>query len=446
MKKNYSLVLVFLLMIAAVIGCSSGASNEESNSSSEGEQGKINENGEEIIELRFAWWGTQVRHDRTQEVIKMFEEQNPNIKINVEFTGWDGYWEKLATQAAGENLPDLIQISYAYLAEYVDRGLIGDLTPFIESGVINTEHIDDLYLDVGKIDEKLYAVNLGANAFSIVYDPAMFEAAGVPEPQPGYTYDDLANMAREIQAKLPEAQYGVSPFDTIDAFKHYLRQHGKWIYNEDYTALGFKDDQIMIDFFRYWTKLLEDGVAAPQDVVASVQSIEDELIVHGKSPLFATNSNQLVGLMSSANRPLKLMIYPTLPGGEEGHFIAPSQYISMSSGSKNPEAAAKFIDFLTNNLEANDILLAERGVPISSEVRDHLFPKLDEATKETFNYLELVQEHSKPVDIIDPPGGGEIRQLFERIAEAVNFGEITPEEAATQFRKDAEAILQKFNK
>jgi len=444
MVKKFSLLLVLLLLIFAVIGCSSGASNEGSSPSSNGVQ--VNENGEEIIELRFAWWGTQVRHDRTQEVIKLFEEQNPNIKIKVEFTGWDGYWEKLATQAAGQNLPDLIQISYAYLAEYVDRGLIGDLTPYVENGVINTEHIDDLYLDVGKIDDKLYAVNLGANAFTIVYDPAMFQEAGIQEPQPGYTYEDLANMAREIQTKLPDVDYGVSPFDHIDAFKHYLRQHGEWLYNEDNTALGYDDDQITIDFFSYWTELLDDGVAAPQDVVASVQSVEDELIVHGKSPLFATNSNSLVGLMTSANRPLKLMIYPTLPGGEDAHFIAPSQYISMTSNSKHPEAAAKFIDFLTNDVEANDILLAERGVPISSEIRDHLYPKLDEATKETFTYLELVQEHSQPVDIIDPPGGGEIRELFDRIAEAVNFGELSPEEAAEQFRKEADAILQKFNK
>ena len=100
--------------------------------------------------------------------------------------------------------------------------------------------------------------------------------------------------------------------------------------------------------------------------------------------------------MEAAKRPLKLMIYPTLPGGVDGHFITPSQFVSLTSHSKHPEEAAKFIDFMTNNLEANEILMAERGVPISSKVREHLLPSLDDATKETFNYLELVPRALPP--------------------------------------------------
>ncbi len=97
--------------------------------------------GDEIVELTFAWWGTQIRHDRTQQIIDLFEEQNPNIKIRGEFSGWDGYWEKLATRAAGQSLPDLIQMSYAYLADYVDRGLVADLSLYEDSGIINFDDV-----------------------------------------------------------------------------------------------------------------------------------------------------------------------------------------------------------------------------------------------------------------------------------------------------------------
>ncbi len=38
----------------------------------------------------------------------------------------------------------------------------------------------DQYLDGGKIDGKLYAINIGANAHAVLYDPAIFEKAGVP--------------------------------------------------------------------------------------------------------------------------------------------------------------------------------------------------------------------------------------------------------------------------
>ena len=39
----------------------------------------------------------------------------------------------------------------------------------------------------------------------------------------------------------------------------------------------------------------------------------------------------------------------------------------MSSKSENKEAAAKLIDFLINDVEANKLLKAERGIPASSE-------------------------------------------------------------------------------
>ena len=37
----------------------------------------------------------------------MYEELNPNVTIEREFAGWGPYWEKLATQVAGGNAPDM---------------------------------------------------------------------------------------------------------------------------------------------------------------------------------------------------------------------------------------------------------------------------------------------------------------------------------------------------
>lgn len=47
------------------------------------------------------WWGSQARHDATLKVIDLFEKKNPNIKINGEYMGSDGYFDKLNTQVAG---------------------------------------------------------------------------------------------------------------------------------------------------------------------------------------------------------------------------------------------------------------------------------------------------------------------------------------------------------
>ena len=45
--------------------------------------------------------------------------------------GWDDYWTRLATQVAGGNAPDLIQMDYRYLFEYAGRGAILPLDDYM---------------------------------------------------------------------------------------------------------------------------------------------------------------------------------------------------------------------------------------------------------------------------------------------------------------------------
>ena len=68
---------------------------------------------DEPVELRIAWWGSQDRHDRTIAAIELYEEENPNVTIVYEFSGWDDHWTKMSTQAAGNNLPDIMQQDYS---------------------------------------------------------------------------------------------------------------------------------------------------------------------------------------------------------------------------------------------------------------------------------------------------------------------------------------------
>ena len=78
-KKQLSLIVTLVLTLGIMFGCSAAKTNQD--------KGKAEEDGDEIVELTFAWWGSQIRHDRTQQEIDLFEEQNPNIKIRGEFSG-----------------------------------------------------------------------------------------------------------------------------------------------------------------------------------------------------------------------------------------------------------------------------------------------------------------------------------------------------------------------
>jgi multiple sugar transport system substrate-binding protein len=67
------------------------------------------------VTLRFSWWGSDTRHKMTEKLIAAFEAENPNINVEGEYGDWSGYWDKLATQVASQDAPDIIQMDAAYL-------------------------------------------------------------------------------------------------------------------------------------------------------------------------------------------------------------------------------------------------------------------------------------------------------------------------------------------
>lgn len=456
MRKNklISMFTLIFLLIAFTFGCSNGSGGETAVDKGEDkssappavETDKATDSVKQIT-LRVSWWGGQDRADRTLKAIAIFEEENPNIKISAEFLGWDGYWEKMATEAAGKNLPDVMQTDDAYIPDYIQRDLLSDMSPYVKSGAINLNDVDNSYVAAGMFGDSLYALNLGANAVSIAYDPAMFEKAGVAELQDGYTWDEYADAARKIQEKLGKDVYGMPLSNGVDEFKQYLMERGTSLYNEEGTKLGYDDDQLMVDWFTYWNKLREDKVVPPPEMTANLSALEDQLIVHGKSPILHLHSNQIVAVTTSAGHPLKLMPYPSYPGGEKPQYLKPSQYFSITSTSEHKDEAAKFIDFITNSLKGNEALGGERGVPISSKVREHLKPTLSEAAKVSFEYIDYVGKSYPPLTNKDPVAASEINEvLFKNISEKVNYVQITPEEAAKEFRKEAEKIFSKTSK
>ncbi len=456
--RIFSLIAVMVMITGTLFGCGSsnnaqttskssggGASSPSASPSTSPAAEKSGDSGKKI-ELRFSWWGSQDRHDRTLKVIKLFEQQNPNITIKPEFGGWNGYWDKRATQAAGGDLPDIIQMDKKYLQEYSGKNLLLDFNPYVKSGALNMSDVDKAYISGGYVDGKLYAVNIGANALAEIVDPQMYKQAGLDVPQPGYTWDDFVQQAKTLKAKLGK---GVSVQGMLDKdyLEYYLRGRGQPFYNKDGTALGF-DKQYLVDFLTMWDQLYKDKVLTPAaDMVSVRNQLENLPIVHKKAPNQPLWSNQIVALEKAAGRPLAMTMIPIVKdeGDNKSYYIKPGQFLSVYANSKQKDAAVKFVDFFTNSLEANDILAAERGIPISQKVRDHLYPTLSDSGKKMFDFINTAMKYSGDVPP-SPPGEGPVADAFQRAMDALGYGKLAPDKAADQFINEANQILAKNKK
>lgn len=397
----------------------------------------------EPVTIRVSWWGSQSRHNKTLKVIDLFEKQHSEINIEPQYTGWSGYWEQMSAQAAGGNLPDVMQHDRMYLTQYIDNDRILSLNSYVESGILDISNVDQ---PMEIVDDQLYGVTLGVNAFAVAYNKEMFDKAGIAEPSPDWTWQDFMATARELKEKLP-IKYGSTILPgahrDVFGFRIWLRQHGKSLYNEAADGLGYDDDQLFTDFFSMYEDLKDEGIAAPAAVTEEAgHNIEMDPFVKGEAAMSSMWSNQVVAASSAAGKKVDLALMPNAEDQvQSGMFIKPGMYFTVSKNSDHPEAAAKFINFFINNLEANKIIAAGRGVPVSAKIREEMAATLDEVNKEQFEYINLATEHSSAIYAPPPENHPQIRDLLTETVLRILYGQMSAEQAAGYFRDQAVKIL-----
>jgi multiple sugar transport system substrate-binding protein len=398
----------------------------------------------EPVELHMAWWGSQTRHDRTIAVIEMFMEQHPNITITYEFASFADYWPLLSTKAAAGELPDVIQQDYAYFKQYVQDGLLVPLDPYVADGTIDLSNVDPAAIDGGRVNDELYALSLGTNSQSWAIDVDLFEQAGVPLPEPDWTWADFEAASMAIHESL--GIYGnAGGMENPQVVNCMFLSLGEGLYSDDGLSLGFSDPQPLVDYFNSMVRMQDAGaMVSREDQVANQYTLENNPFVTSEAAMYFAHTNQLTGLWTAAGeaRNIKLVPVPRAEGAtQSANYLKPSMFFSVSAHSEHPVEAAMFIDFFTNSVEANEILAAERGVPISSAVQEALLPTLPAPQVEVFGFLKSLE-----VSAIRPPDPAKHNELMTNVftplvVDAIMYKQVTPEDGVALFVNEATTLL-----
>lgn len=436
------LMAVLMTMSLAACGSSAGSSDASgTGSAATGDNSAAQAASGDKVTLSLCWWGNQTRNDVTKKAVDLYMEQNPNVEIKVEFTDWSGYWDKLSAMAAGGNLPDIIQMDYSYLQQYQQSGQLADLSQFIDSGVIDTSKIADSVIDSGSIDGTCYALSLGSNAPMMVYDKEIVEQAGVELPEQ-LTIEELYDIGQTIYEKTGVKTYydgGINMMQII------ARTQGSHLFDE--LAAGTKTASET--HFANVDKFNKVESAISPDLLAEKNPdvVETKPIIDGTTWNDFSYSNQYISIANTAGRDLGITMYPTTNDATtQPMFLKPSQFFSIAETSQNKEEAAKFLDWFTNSVECNNILLAERGIPVNSDVAEAIKPNVDENSQKVFDYIAEVSKIATPIDDPDPSGKGEIEAQAKTIVENLRYGDTDAAGAAEEFVTTSQKILSEAAK
>ncbi|MHA6530409.1 ABC transporter substrate-binding protein [Paenibacillus sp. BAC0078] len=438
MAKKSFLAIALMMMVATSAACGNNNNNGASSNNTEGGNtaattapaASAGDSGDKVT-LTVAWWGSQARHDATLKALDQYKALNPNVTFQTQFSGWDGYFDKLAVQYSAKSAPDIIQMDAAYLNDYAGRGLLADLKD------VNVDNIEAATVDGGKVNGTQFAMPLGVAALGMVYDKTVVEKLGLEAPEFGWTWDDCYAFGEAAKAKLGEDKYVFADqsADLVD-YTAYQYSMGKgYIFDKDGNLSIDKDT--WIGFMTKMDELRKKGILTPADITTTDKELDPQLdsVINGNAVMRHLFSNQVGSI--EALKP-DAFGYASMPKGTEaGGWLKPGMFWSVNAQSAHQAEAIKFVDWFVNNEEAGKTLGLTRGTPVNSKVVEALTPTFSAADKTSLDFLNQVTPDAQQF-INDPQGWGNFKNDYKTVVEKLQFGQSTPEEAYAELMKTAE--------
>lgn len=402
----------------------------------------------EQAEIRLSWWGGNSRHQATLNAVKLFEEQNPDIKVKTEYAGWEGYLSRLTVQIAGGNEPDVIQTNWNWLPIFSKDGQgFYDLNN--QKALLNLQEFDPHSLESVTVHNKLNGIPISITARSFYYNKKLWEETGLQYPQ---SWDELMAAGRAFKAKDPETYPLVLDYmESLTLVRSWMVQKYNIAAIDEQTGKMNYTPAQWVEFFQLYKDLVDNHVFPSMRVLTAYgksNTWEMRPWIQGKwGGLYMWNTNAVMyenNLVAPYNK-LELGPFFMLPGATDaGLFFKPTMMFSIGKSTKHPAAAAKLIDFLLNDPKGVDAMGLERGTPLSKRA----YSQLEGAGVIQPDNIAVAGINSSlalPSTIPTSPYFDNPRfvELWRETIEKMDQGSLTVDQAANTFPRSAERIMRK---
>jgi multiple sugar transport system substrate-binding protein len=256
--------------------------------------GRSRATAQEPVELTLATdWTTDARGAIMEEAVAEFGRQFPQYRLVVEPIGGD-YYDALSVQLAGGTAADVMLFSGAFFLNFAEQGAFADITPILEEMGVDLS----LYTSVPnvfQVGDQLYGMPFQLTITTWYANIDMFEAAGVPLPEEGWTWDEMLEAAQALTIP-EEGQFGVTMENSAES--HWgplvLSAGGNWM-NEDRTATALADGD-GFEGYKFAVELVTVHHVAPSaaETVGLLAAGTDSPFVSGRTAMTPANSG-LIG-------------------------------------------------------------------------------------------------------------------------------------------------------
>jgi len=422
-KMTKTLGVAMLIFVLLLTGCSNSSSGEAE--------------GKTVLKFLHKWPQPEYA-PYFKEVVKEFEAQNPDIKIDMEAIADEPIKDKLRVILGGNEVPDIMfSWSGEFARKFVRAGAALDLTPYLEEDPAWKDSFIPASLQPFSSDDKNYGIPLRFNGKFFVYNKEIFDKYNLQAPQ---TWDEFMDVLDTLKqgGETPIILGNESPWAAI----HYLTGLNQKMVAQDVRMNDYNPrsgeftDPGYVKAMEMFAELNQKGYLM-DNVNSSSHDMAKQYFFTGEGAMMYVELEEFQNVEDSLSGNWGFFQMPSISEGKGNqNFItgAPDGFI-VSSKTEHPEEAIKFLKFLTS--KENAIKLAEQiGWP--SPIDGATNP--DTALQQVVEGVDTMKKAEGMAEWLDTDVHAKVADVYLSNIQLLLDGSKSPEEIIKEVQKVAKEV------
>ena len=300
-----------------------------------------------------------------ESLVNAFEKEHPDIDMQlVPVADKDDHLAKLTTSFSTGNPPDVYLINFREYSQYVARGAVDAVRPYLDEAGVDLDDYYDPPLEAFTYDGELQCMPQNISSLVVYYNTKLLRSAGLERPPADWDWNEFRRYALELTGGDVRG-LGIEP-NVIRLAPFVWSNGGELNDDPDQPTRFTLEEPASREALEFIVSLVRDDGVVPTENEIAAQDLETRFVA-GKLGMLLSSRREVPAFREVAG--LKFDVAP-LPTSEQRAGILHSDAYCMAAGAHAPDEAFEFVRFATGKQGQTITALGGRTVPSMIEVAE----------------------------------------------------------------------------
>lgn len=393
--RNRTTAVVAALAALALVGGCSGTGDSPDDGTTTTAGGAAGDQ-----KITFMGWGSPQEVSVFEELITQYEAAYPGVEVEYINVPAADFPTKLQTMIASQQTPDVFYLQPEKVMPFASAGIVADLTDFVaDNDVFDQENAWAKALDMYRYDGStpgvgaIYGLPKDIGPFALAYNKDLFEAAGIPAPDPDepWTWDEFVTNAKKLTSgEGADKVYGSAPYSLESAV---WSNGADWL-NAEHTEVTVTDPKFVEALQWVADLILVHGVTPSNEEESSLGSFQRW--IDGKVGMMGIGPWSQGQFWDEVTFEWDLMPWPVPDAGDKPAVWYGGIGYGVAGDSENKDAAANLAAFLAYNEGAQRTTFElGQAIPNFIDMTKDEYLKLDKPPANKQEFVDIVEDYGR---------------------------------------------------